>query len=195
MKPAIRPHEHTLGSPGARLHLISYGDYLSPGAREVHFAVSQLLTQFEGKLLYAFRPFPLPHPFSQLVARAVEAAGRQEAYWPMHYALFRYRGRVDPDALYSLADALGLDGAQFDRDLHDPVLAGHVRQGVEEARYYGVGGAGTALFINGTLQPGTALWQLQERLERRLAPRPIGAAVGTVDPLRGTVHWGPGPGL
>lgn len=194
MKPVIRPHEHTLGSPGACLQLISYGDYLSPQAREVHFTISQLLTRFESKLHYAFRPFPLPHPFAQLVARAVEAAGRQEAYWPMHYALFRYRGRVDPDALYSLADALGLDGAQFDRDLRDPVPAAHIRQQVEEGRGYGVG-AGPALFIDGIHQPDTALWQLQARLERRIAARPIGSAVGTVDPLQGTVNWGPWPGL
>lgn len=68
-------------------------------------------------------------------------------------------------------------------------------RGKVPGRCYGVGGAGPALFINGIAQPDTALWQLQERLERRIAARPLGKAVGSLDPLHGTVNWGPGPGL
>jgi protein-disulfide isomerase len=196
MKPVILPHEQTLGCPGALLQLICYGDYLCPASREVHFTVSQLLAVFEGKLLYAFRPFPhlQNHPFSLLVARAVEAAGRQDAYWPMHYALFRYRVALDLDSLYSIADALGLDGVQFDRDLLDPVLTGQILHCVEEGRGYRVGAA-PALFINGVRELDTALWQAQERLERLLTTWAIGKAVGTVDPLLGTVNWGAWPGL
>jgi protein-disulfide isomerase len=196
MKPFIMPYEQTLGCPGALLQLICYGDYLCPASREVHFTVSQLLAVFEGKLLYTFRPFPQlqNHPFALLVARAVEAAGRQDAYWPMHYAVFRYRGLLDANALYGIVDALGLDEVQFDGDLRDPALSGQILHCVEEGRGYGIGAA-PALFINGVRQLDTALWQMQERLERRPTDRPIGKAVGTVDPLLGTVNWGAWPGL
>jgi protein-disulfide isomerase len=196
MKPVILPTDQTLGNPKGNLHLICYGDYFCPASRELHFAVSQLLTVFEGKLLYAFRPFPQPqkYPYALLAARAVEAAGRQDCYWPMHYALFRYRGRIDLDSLYDLAHALGLDLDTYHRDLEDSLLLGQILHQVEEGRRFGVCAA-PALFINGVLQQHTALWHLQERLERRLAALPKGKVVGTVDPLLGTVYWGQWPGL
>ncbi len=188
MKPVIQPTDQTLGSPKGLFQIICYGDYLSPDAREMHFTMSQLLTAFEGKLRYAFRPFPQPHryPYALLAARAVEAAGRQGYYWPMHYALFRYRGPVDRDTLYDLACALGLDLAAFHRDLHDPALTGQVLASVEAGRGFGVD-AVPALFLNGERQYTTALWHLQEVLERRLTASRPGSIAGTVHSRPGTV--------
>ena len=189
MKPVIQPAEQTLGSPKGMFQVICYGDYLSPDSRELHFTMSQLLTAFEGKLHYAFRPFPQPHryPYALLAARAAEAAGRQGYYWPMHYALFRYRGRVDRDTLYDLACALGVDLAAFHRDLHDPALTGQVLAAVEAGRGFGVE-AVPALFLNGERQYTTALWQVQEMLARRLRAARQGSVAGAVPARPGTVR-------
>ncbi len=191
MKPVIRPTDQTLGTPKGTLQLICYGDYLCPRSREMHFTVSQLLTAFEGKLHYAFRPFPQPHrhPYALLVARAVEAAGRQGCYWPMHYALFRYRGSIDLDSLYDLAYALGLDLEAFHGDLQDGAITGQVLASVESGRGFGVCDA-PVLFLNGERQHTTALWHLQERLERQLTSLRHDKILGKVNPLLGTLHWG-----
>jgi protein-disulfide isomerase len=188
MKPVIQPTDQTLGSPKGLFQVICYGDYLSPDSRQMHFTMSQLLTAFEGKLHYAFRPFPQPHryPYALLAARAVEAAGRQGYYWPMHYALFRYRGNVDLDTLYDLAYALGLDLEVFHRDLQDQALTGQVLAAAEAGRGFGVD-AVPALFLNGERQYITALWQLQELLARRLTALRQASVVGAVNPRLGTV--------
>jgi hypothetical protein len=112
----------------------------------------------------------------------------------MHYALFRYRGNIDLDGFYDLAYAMGLEPGKFHRDLEDPVLAGLVLHQVEEGRCLGVRAAPT-LYIDGVLQQNTALWHLQEQLERRTTALPVGKVVGTVDPLLGAVYWGSWPGL
>ncbi len=124
MKPVIQPADQTLGNAKGVFQVICYGDYLCPSSREMHFVVNQLLAAFEGKIHYAFRPFPQwqHQPPALLVARAVEAAGRQGHYWPMHYALFRHKGRPDRDDLCDLARTLGLHPERFRADLHDPAL-------------------------------------------------------------------------
>ena len=196
IKPVIEPADHTLGNAKGALQVICYGDYLCPASREVHSVVSQLLTAFEGKIHYAFRPFPpwQHQPPALLAARAAEAAGRQGHYWPMHDALFRHKGRPDPDGLCDLAAGVGLHPERFHADLHDPALTRRLLARVEEGRRMGIRTA-PALFVNGTRQPNTALWYLQEQMERWLTASSVGRLLGTVDRLRGTVHWGPGTGL
>jgi protein-disulfide isomerase len=196
MKPLIQPADQTLGNAKGVFQVTCYGDYLCPASRELHLVVSQLLEVFEGKIHYAFRAFPQGQhqPLALLVARAVEAAGRQGHYWPMHYALFRYKGRPDPDGLCDLAHTLGLHRERFRADLHDPALTHLLLARVEEGRRLGIRTAPT-LFINGVRQPNTALWCLQEQIERELTASSVGKLLGTVDRLRGTVHWGHGTGL
>lgn len=196
MKPVIQPADQTLGNAKAVFQLLCYGDYLCPTSREVHFVVSQLLTAFEGKIHYAFRPLPQGQhqPLALLAARAVEAAGRQGHYWSMHYALFRHQGRPDPDGLCDLARTLGLHPERFRADLHDPALTHRLLARMEEARRLGVRTA-PALFLNGVRQASTALWCMQEQMERWLTASSVGRLLGTVDRLRGTVHWGHRTGL
>jgi protein-disulfide isomerase len=160
----------------------------------MHFTLSRLLRTFKESLLYAFRPFPQPRKYAQslLAARAVEAAGRQDQYWPMHYALFRHRGKLDLDALHDLACTLGLDQEYFHRDLHDPDLSLGLLAGVEESRRLGVRSAPT-LFVDGVLQPHPHA--LQQQLERGHLPQSRINIIGKVDPLLGTVYWGQWPGL
>ncbi len=192
MTPAIQPGDRTLGNAESPFKVICYGDYLSPLSRTLHLAVSQLVRAHEEELHYAFRPLPAPHAASLLAARAAEAAGRQDQYWPMHYALFRHAGRLDLAAVHDLACALDLDPAPFHRDLSDPHLTRGVLAGVEEGRRLGVRSA-PALFVDGVRQPNAHA--LGQQLERwRVAP-PRLRIIGTVDPLLGTVYWGQWPGL
>jgi protein-disulfide isomerase len=193
IKSAIVSGDPTLGNANAAIKLICYGDYLCPASRELHLEISQLLGASESKILYTFKPVPQPqkYPYALLVARAVGAAGRQDCYWPMHYACFRYKGRISLDFFYDMAYALGLDPERFHNDLEDPVLLGRVLEQVEEGRRQGIR-ATPALFINGAPQHHTVLGHLRERLER-LTALPVCKIVGTVDPLLGTVYWGQWP--
>jgi protein-disulfide isomerase len=194
MKPVIQPGDHTLGNAESPLQVICYGDYLSPASREMHAAMSRLVRTFEETLHYAFRPFPQPRKYAQslLAAQAVAAAGRQDQYWPMHYALFRHQGRLDLAALHDLACALELDQEHFHRNLHDPDLTLGLLAGVEEGRRLGVRSE-PALFVDGVLHRHTH--GLQQHLQEGRVTLPRVSIIGTVDPLLGTVYWGQWPGL
>jgi predicted DsbA family dithiol-disulfide isomerase len=101
-----------------------------------------------------FRNFPLAdrHPFALTAALAVEAAGAQGAFWPMHELVFARQDRLDDAALRAYAEELGLDGSR---------VVGEAAQGFGdkvEADFaagldVGVGGTPT-VFIDGRLWSG-----------------------------------------
>ena len=62
-------------------------------------------------------------PRPRALACALEAAGRQDAFWPVLDALVAEPGRTEDPDLWALAQRLGLDVARFDRDRHDDAAA------------------------------------------------------------------------
>jgi protein-disulfide isomerase len=74
------------------------------------------------------REYPLFGAASDLAARAVLAAGRQGAAEAMRQRLQRAQSVTAAEALRPLAEALGLDGAQFRADLHGAGVAAQLAE-------------------------------------------------------------------
>ena len=93
------------------------------------------------------------HPQAELAAQASEAAAAQDAFWPMHDALYAARGRLARDDLVGHAAALGLDGARVRSELAEGVHAARVARDDASARAAGAQGT-PAFFVNGVLHEG-----------------------------------------
>jgi protein-disulfide isomerase len=132
--------------------VIVYGDYECPYCAALELQLAELAVQA------CFRHFPVKssHPRAYAAACAAEAAARQDAFWPMHDALFADQGRLEDPHLWERAERLGLDVARFDADRRsEPVLAtvkAHFRSGVRA----GVVTTPSA-FLDGTLFPGRSV--------------------------------------
>ena len=89
-----------------------YGDYECPFCAALEERLQAM------PLRVAFRHFPRrsAHPRAFAAACAAEAAGRQDAFWAMHDALFADQGRLEDPHLWARAERLGLDVARFDAD-------------------------------------------------------------------------------
>ena len=88
--------------------LIVYGDYECP------FCAALEPVLAGAPVRVAFRHFPVKasHPRAFAAACAAEAAARQDAFWPMHDALFADQGRLEDPHLWARATRLGLDVAR-----------------------------------------------------------------------------------
>ncbi|MCC7197383.1 thioredoxin domain-containing protein [Candidatus Peregrinibacteria bacterium] len=82
----------TIGDPNAKVTIIEFSDYECPTCKK---SFDTLFIPLEkeyietGKVLYAFRDFPLEqHKNSLLAAEAAECAGEQNHYYQMHEKLF-----------------------------------------------------------------------------------------------------------
>ena len=77
--------DHVRGSTKARLALIEYSDYECPFCRRVHPTYEQIMQEYDGKIVWVYRHFPLSfHQNAIPLATGAECAGELEgpdAFW------------------------------------------------------------------------------------------------------------------
>src|SRR5512144_587921 len=102
----VGSEDHVLGSPGAPLTLVMYGDYACPYTRRASAFVEVALRKLGRRMRYAFRHFPREelHPEACLLAEAAHAAAAQGRFWDLHEALL---GSEEPVDLAAVAGQLG----------------------------------------------------------------------------------------
>ena len=159
--PVSPDRDHIRGRLGAPVTLVEYGDYECPFCGAVHPVVTDILSRMSDELCFVFRHFPLTtvHPHAQLAAEAAEAAGAQDAFWPMHDTLYQNQQRLSEEYLLAYAKALGLDLGPFARDLTQHVHQPKVRENFLSGVRSGVNGTPT-FFINGVRHDGP--WDLPD---------------------------------
>ncbi len=147
-------HDRLRGPSESQVTLVEYGDFECPYCGQAEPIVRELLADF-GDVRYAWRHLPLTdvHPHAQLAAEAAEAAGEQDAFWPMHDLLFTHQDALKPQDLIRYAGELGLDVARFTKDLHGHAGAPRVAEDVDSADLSSVSGTPT-FFINGRRHHG-----------------------------------------
>ncbi len=146
--PGVRADDHVRG--GADLPLVVvYGDFACPRCA---VAWERLAGE---PVRMVFRHFALKakHPRAPVLAAAAEAAGRQDAFWAFHDALFADQGRMDDPHLWARAQALGLDVERFDADRRGEEVAARVSRDVRGAMRAGVAASPT-LVSGDVLHPG-----------------------------------------
>jgi protein-disulfide isomerase len=156
LTPALSGEDHVDGPEGAQLELVMYGDFQCPYCAAAYPIVSRVRERLAGRLLFAFRHFPLRdvHPDAQRAAEAAEAAAAQGAFWPMHDRIYESRGRLGAADLESHAGELGLDRERFASELGQSTHAPRVQRDVDSGEASGVTGT-PAFFVNGRLHTGS----------------------------------------
>ncbi|HWD29632.1 MAG TPA: Na+/H+ antiporter NhaA [Rhizomicrobium sp.] len=171
-----RARDHVRGGKDRRdvVEVVVYGDYLCPYCRTLRHVIARLRAALGERLAYVFRHYPndRSHPGASSIARVAEAAARQGKFWEMHDALYA-DDQLTPERARAHAAALGLDMAQFDRDVGDPALAARVEEDHEEGARNGVTGT-PSFFIDGLRYDGA--WDFHSMLDE--LQRPVAAQIG-----------------
>ena len=150
LTPAVSARDHSQGPSSARVTLVEFGDYQCPACGAAYPVVKGLQETFPKDLRLIFRNFPLTrsHPYATAAAETAEAAALQGKFWEMHDLLFERQHLLEPEALASWAQELGLDLEQFKAAL----TAGDIETRIKEDRMSAIrsGVSGTpGFFING----------------------------------------------
>ena len=146
----VDPHDdHIRGPAESPVTVVEYGDFECPYCGRAEPVVRELLTD-QGDVRYVWRHLPLEHvhPHAALAAEAAEAAGAQDAFWPMHDLLLTHQHHLTGKDLVGYAEQLGLDVDRFRDELGEHKYAGRVAEDVQSAQLSGVAGTPT-FFING----------------------------------------------
>ena len=88
--PPIGAYDHLRGDLSAPLSLVEYGDFQCPYCRDAVPVVEEVLRRLTGRLVFAFRHFPLAelHPYALSAAVAAEGAALDGQFWPMYGRLY-----------------------------------------------------------------------------------------------------------
>jgi len=156
LTPPLSAEDHVDGPDRAELELVMFGDFQCPYSAAAYPIVRRLRDQLAGRLLFAFRHFPLRdvHPDAQRAAEASEAAGSQGAFWEMHDALYESRGGLGREDLIHHASGLGLDLQRFTGELDSESHAPRVQRDVDSGLASGVTGT-PGFFVGGRLFGGS----------------------------------------
>ncbi len=127
-----------------------------------------MLEKYPKEVKLVMKHFPLPmHSYARKAAIAALAANKQGQFWEMHEKLFASQKELSDAKVEGIARDLGLDMAQFNRDLKDPAIASMIDRDLNNGRQAKVQGTPT-IFVNGKLLNQRSLQGFQQVIDAEL---------------------------
>ncbi len=153
----IEPREIFVGPKDAPVTLMEFGEYESEECAKANEIVKQLLEDYEGKIRFQFRHFPLTliHQRSLKASESAVAAGQEGKFWEMHNVLFQNRRNLGTTSLKLYSKEAGVRNKKFLEDLVNGTFGWQVQDDIKEGHNRGVKEI-PAFFINDvmlTLKP------------------------------------------
>lgn len=148
----VSADDHILGDKNAPITLIEYSDYQCPYCVKHYPTMKQVLSQYDGKVRWVFRSYPLPfHQAAKKASEAAEAAGVQGKFWEYSDKLIENsnadgKGLEDAD-LIKYAQDLGLNMDQFKSDLSSGKYAAKVEKDLASGDKAGVKGTPATFLV------------------------------------------------
>ena len=151
----IEPKEMFVGKKDAPVTLVEFGEYESEECAKANEIVKQLLEEYEGKMRFQFRHFPLTliHQRSLKASESAVAAGQEGKFWEMHNVLFNNRRNLGTTSLKLHSKEAGVNNKKFLDDLVNGVYGWQVQDDLKEGINRGVKDLPT-FFINDVLFTG-----------------------------------------
>jgi len=164
------PTSHLIGTSTTGVKMVEYGDYECPYCEEYYPVVKQVQAEYNNKISFQFRNFPLVsvHVNAFAGARAAEAAALQNKFWEMHDALYDssnwqvWSTASDPTPYFSqYAQQLGLNVTQFKTDFASSQVNDSINADMAAGNALGIQGTPT-FYIDGqqtTIAPTVAAFE------------------------------------
>jgi protein-disulfide isomerase len=131
-----------------------------------------VLEQYPKDVKLVFKNFPLVsiHKSAMDAAVAAMAAYQQGKFWEYHAELFKNYNNLSDEKLDEIAQAVGLNKEQFDKDRQNPALAAMVQRDLKDGVEAGVRGT-PSIFINGRMLEQRSLEGFKQIIDDELAKK------------------------
>ncbi|WP_373045561.1 thioredoxin domain-containing protein [Vulgatibacter sp.] len=139
------------GPENAPVTIVAFSDFECPFCSRVNPTIEQVMKEYDGKVKFVFRDYPLPfHAKAPKASEAAHCAEEQGKFWEMHDVLFANQKALEVTDLKKHAGTIaGIDQAKFDACLDSDKHAETVKKNMEAGEEAGVQGT-PAFFVNGT---------------------------------------------
>lgn len=157
------------GPAGAAVTIVEFADYECPFCARNVPLVKQILEAFPNDVRFVYKEFPLTsiHRNAMGASKAAIAAQQQGKYWEMHDLLFENFQKLDAEALPEYARRIGLDVAQWEKDMESAEVEKRVQEDLRVGRAVGVRGTPT-MFVNGLRVTNRSFEGIKEMIDAAL---------------------------
>jgi protein-disulfide isomerase len=127
-----------------------------------------VLEKYPNDVKLVIKHFPLPmHSYARKASTAALAAGKQGKFWEIHEKLFANQKDLSDAKVEAIAQEIGLNMEQFNKDLKDPAIASLIDRDINNGREANVQGTPT-IFVSGKLLNQRSLQGFQQAIEAKL---------------------------
>ena len=148
--PVIEPKDVIIGNADASVTITEFVDYESEKCAQVHELVKKVMLDFNKKVNFNFRHFPLVkiHQRAHKAAEAAIGAAQEGKFLEMHEMLLQNRRHLGTITLKSYAKEIGITNKSFLNDLINSKYGWFVQDDLKDGIDLGVKEVPT-FFING----------------------------------------------
>lgn len=141
-----------IGNPDATVTVVEFFDYQCPYCKQMARDLAKIAAE-DPDVKIIFKEFPVFGRESTLATRAALASAKQGKYAEFHLAIMGLRGAPSKNAIFRIANRLGMDLERLRQDMRSPSIETQIQTNLQLARQVGV--RGTPAFIVGDqLVPG-----------------------------------------
>jgi protein-disulfide isomerase len=140
------PHSFTVGNPNGDVTVVEFFDYNCGFCRRAMPSVVKLVEN-DPKVKLVLKELPIFGDDSVEAAKGALAAHKQGKYFEMHQKLFSEPGKANKDKVLRIANELGLDVPQLEKDMESPEIQKSLDEAKELAQKLGL--QGTPLYLVG----------------------------------------------
>lgn len=155
------PDTPVLGNPDGDIAIIEFVDYNCGYCRRV-FNDLVALTEADNQVKILMKEFPILSAGSLAAAQAALAAQRQGEYATFHRTLMQVNGELDENSVLTIADDIGLDIEQLQRDMNDPAITATLQRNQILAQQLGINGTPGFIIGEEIVRGAISLPQLQQ---------------------------------
>jgi|SRR5690606_4973631 len=136
----IDPKDIFVGKKDAPVTLMEFGEYENEECAKANEIVKQLLEEYEGKIKFNFRHFPLTliHQRSLKASESAVAAAQEGKFWEMHNVLFKNRRNLGTTSLKLYSKEAGVDNKKFLEELVNGTYGWQVQDDIKTGLKLGV---------------------------------------------------------
>lgn len=127
------------GNPDGDVTIVEFFDYNCGYCKKALDEMQKVL-KTDDNVRVVFRDMPILGPSSLQASKWSMAAERQGKYWEYHQALMNHSGAKNDAVFKKLAEDVGLDVDQLEKDKDDPEIAAKIQQNIQSAQQLGISG-------------------------------------------------------
>lgn len=164
----VREDSQRIEAPGSNITLVEFIDFECESCGAAYPTVKRILSEYEGKITFAIRNFPL-HGNSVLAAKSAEAAGEQGKFWEMYAKLFENQREwgekqtPQTELFRKYAQEIGLDMAAFNAVIGSTKYEDKIARDKNDGISAGVQGTPT-FYLNGKVVRGVPSYLVLKQL-------------------------------